>query len=191
MSNDSKKDNETHQEFDGIIEQNNPLPGWWVGKFYLTIIFASLYFAYYQLGSGPSLVEEYAQEVDSVQKKNHPESGAVAVAVLDNESIKKMMAKSGSIEAGRTNFATKCISCHGAKGEGGIGPNLTDEYWIHGSKPIDLYTTIKNGVNDKGMPPWGSLLKDEEMVQLVAFVKSLKGTNPPQAKAPQGEKSTD
>lgn len=192
MSRESKKpgEDETHQVFDGIVEQNNPLPGWWVGTFYLTVLFAFLYFAYYQLGPGPSLLDEYQSELAAIEKKNNPQGSAPAV-VIDEESLKKRLSERGLAQTGKTSFDAKCSSCHGINGEGGIGPNLTDDYWIHGSKLLSIYKIIKDGVADKGMPPWGALLKEEEILQLVAYVKNLHGTKPANPKAPQGDKSTD
>ena len=83
------------------------------------------------------------------------------------------------------------VACHGDKGQGGIGPNLTDDYWLHGGKLAQIAATITNGVSDKGMPPWGPMLSGEQIKSLAVFVKSLHGTNPPGAKAPQGELEKD
>ena len=86
-----------------------------------------------------------------------------------------------------TLYQANCMPCHGAAGEGGIGPNLTDAYWIHGSTHLSMFEIVTDGVLEKGMTPWGSILSVEERAQIVAFVASLQGTNPPNAKAPQGE----
>jgi cytochrome c oxidase cbb3-type subunit 3 len=102
-----------------------------------------------------------------------------------------MLSDQVQLKAGGEVFAKNCGSCHGSKGEGSIGPNLTDKFWIHGAKLSEIYTTVEKGVLDKGMPPWGPVLKPEELKQVVAFVKSLKGSNPPNPKAPQGNEIND
>ncbi len=172
--------------YDGIQELDNRLPAWWVGLFYLTIAWAVGYFYYYNIGSGPTLGQELREEQNQwalIQAKNPTAAGGGA----DEEAVLAAVIKDESrIKHGKEMFATKCLACHGPLGGGGIGPNLTDNFWIHGSKPTQIANIIRTGVNDKGMPPWGPLLKPEEVHSLVAFVKSLKGTNPPGAKAPQG-----
>ena len=89
---------------------------------------------------------------------------------------------------GSANYATVCAACHGEAGQGLIGPNLTDEYWIKGNTNVDIYTVISKGSLEKGMPPWEGSFSPEQRAELVAFVRSLQGTNPPDAKAPEGEK---
>jgi len=91
------------------------------------------------------------------------------------------------VKAGRELFQVRCIACHGAAGQGIIGPNLTDEYWLHGGKLAEITHTITNGVPDKGMPPWGPVMSSEQIHFVVAYIRSIRGTNPAGAKAPQGE----
>ncbi|MCZ7582339.1 MAG: cytochrome c [Deltaproteobacteria bacterium] len=88
----------------------------------------------------------------------------------------------------KKEFETRCVVCHGALGEGLIGPNLTDEYWLHGAAVTDFYKVIDEGVPAKGMVPWGPVLGSETVMKMAAYVDSLRGTNPPNPKEPQGEK---
>ena len=193
--NDKSQQDKTNEEellldhdYDGIQELDNPLPMWWLATFYITIIFAILYFGYYQFGDGLSLKEEYAKQ--SQENKIKLESSAKAAApVLDEASLVALLQDANQVSNGKTVFQKNCASCHGAEGQGVIGPNLTDEYWIHGKGKIsDILQTVSNGVLEKGMPAWGPVLKPEEVKQVSIYIKSLKGSNPAGAKAPQGDK---
>ena len=188
--------------FDGIQEYDNPLPRWWQGLFYGTILFSLIYFPYYTLGLGPSSAEMYEEEM-AIALKAQPEQVArdteqkpvVGVAkdssgVAQNGGGKAAVSLEGNAEAvaaGKTLFATSCMPCHGDKGQGVIGPNLADNYWIHGNSYNDVVRVISNGVPDKGMIPWKSTLNPTKIGQVAAFVLSLKGTNPPNPKTPQGK----
>jgi cytochrome c oxidase cbb3-type subunit 3 len=185
QSREKQYDKLLDHEYDGIREQDNPLPGWWLATFYITIAFSAAYYLYYELGSGPSLVQELAQEqyADELAARAKP----VAAGPSD-EDLVAASKDSALLAVGKDQFATKCASCHGDAGGGGIGPNLTDEYWIHGGSAGQVYATIQKGVLDKGMPAWGALMTADELKAVVGFVVSLKGTNPPGAKAPQGDK---
>jgi cytochrome c oxidase cbb3-type subunit 3 len=122
----------------------------------------------------------------------HIEAARLAAApTTDNASLWAMSHNHVFVEAGRATYATTCVSCHGDKLQGGIGPNLTDDYWIHGRKMSKILAVIKNGVADKGMPPWGALLKKDELIGVVSYVTSLRGTGPAGAKEPQGELEKD
>ena len=183
MTHDTNKKVEGHA-YDGIEELDNGLPTWWLNGFYLTILFAGLYFGYYTLGSGPGLVDEY-----NSSREVHEQAIAAKKAAspsLSDEQLIGFSKDPGKMKLGAAVYASKCVSCHGAQGQGGIGPNLTDDYWIHGAKPTQILKTVTEGVLDKGMPPWGAILTSEELPTVVAYVKSLKGTQPAGAKAPQG-----
>jgi cytochrome c oxidase cbb3-type subunit 3 len=91
------------------------------------------------------------------------------------------------IEAGATHFATYCAVCHGPEGQGLIGPNLTDKYWLHGNMNEDIFRVLTEGVVEKGMAAWAGVLAPEDRAQLVAFIRSIEDTNPANAKEPQGE----
>jgi len=170
--------------YDGIEEQDNHLPRWWLATFFGAILFSGLYIGYYWIGNGPTLDEEYQRDRLAL---------AVSVAYLpksaDELTEDAVLAAANNKDAdgkGDSLFQPRCASCHGTKGEGGIGPNLTDRSWIHGKNPKDWLTVIQKGVLDKGMPPWEAALSKSDMLSLVGYIASIQGSNPPQAKAPQG-----
>ncbi|MBI2487483.1 MAG: c-type cytochrome [Deltaproteobacteria bacterium] len=175
-------------EYDGIRELNNPLPGWWLMTFYITIIFSVIYFAYYQFLGGPTLDEELAQKmsvIESVRKEAQKE----AQEERSENKLRALALNQDIIEKGRAEFVAKCIACHGDKGQGIIGPNLTDDYWIHGNGTISsILTTVEEGVLDKGMPPWKGVIAPDVIQSVAVYVYSLHGSNPEGAKPPQGQK---
>src|SRR5262249_6503862 len=154
--------------------------------FYITIVFAAAYFAYYELGPGPTLKQEMDSEVaviDAQKKASGPQKQFPEEARL--LAVQKDPQKRA---AGKSVFQARCVSCHGEAGQGLIGPNLTDDYWLHGDGKIgSIAKVVHDGVPEKGMPPWGALLSDEEVYAVTAYVKSLRGTKPAGAKAPQGQ----
>lgn len=182
---DQFKDQLTDHEYDGIQEYNNPLPVWWVWTFWATIIFGFMYYIHYETGAGPSL----KQELDSAMKviaENQQKHGATPL--ISGKDLEDKL-KSSNLAVANNNFQGKCAMCHGAELQGGIGPNLTDAFWLHGKgQPEDILKLVKEGVVDKGMPAWGSLLKDDEIVDLAALIISKQDSSPAGAKEPQGEK---
>lgn len=183
------KDNETpmNHDYDGIQEYDNPLPMWWLITFLAAIIFSYLYYLHYTTGVGLTLSQEFDRDMAEVRatqaehdKKAAPPSDADAAVLAADSSAK---------EKGRTVYEAKCAVCHGPKLEGNIGPNLTDDFWINGQGQLkDIVGLVQNGVTDKGMPAWKDLLKVDEVNAVSAYVVSAKGSNPPNAKAPQGNK---
>lgn len=173
-------------EYDGIKELDNPLPRWWLGTFYITIIFSIFYYGYYQLGSGPNLDQELESAMASFKKEQPPDAGG-GQKDFTNE-IQAALSNPDMMKTGKDAFTTTCLACHGSQGEGGIGPNLTDKFWIHSKGEAQkIYEAIVNGFPDKGMPAWGAVIPKENHVPLAAYVFSLKGTNPANGKAPQGD----
>jgi len=173
-------------EYDGIREYDNPLPGWWTGIFIATILFSVVYWAFFHLG-GPGLSETESYEAEmkafaAVQAKQAAETGP------DEATLAQMQANPAALADAKALFAKHCLACHGANGEGKIGPNMTDSHQIHGSTRVDIYHTIKNGVPAKGMISWEKVLKPAEMMNLTVFVASLRGTNAAGGKAPEGQK---
>jgi cytochrome c oxidase cbb3-type subunit 3 len=176
----------TDHEYDGIRELDNNLPPWWKYGFYLTIIIGIVYlFNYHITRSSPLQTAEYEKELaDAAIAK---EEYLKTVADKVDESNVTMMIAAADISAGQALYKANCVACHGQGGEGGVGPNLTDEYWIHGGGIKNIFKTIKYGVAAKGMIAWQSQLKPVDMQQISSFVMSLKGTKPAGGKAPQGD----
>ena len=171
--------------YDGIRELDNHLPPWWVNMFILTIVWAVGYMWWYHWGGdGMNQADEYKTEVATAKKEI-----AIALAGKANavdESNVVVLTDAVALGEGELIYKNVCVACHGSKGEGTVGPNFTDEYWIHGGGIKDLFKTIKYGVPDKGMIAWSSQLKPADMQKVASYILTLKGTNPPNPKAPQG-----
>ncbi|MBL7542731.1 MAG: c-type cytochrome [Bdellovibrionaceae bacterium] len=185
MSNEMDKEIVGH-DYDGIKEYDNPLPGWWLLTFYGTIIFAFIYVAHYESGSGNSLKKDLEIALAQIETLK----SSVGPIKLDSEEVLLEKAKDPKLLAvGAEQFQGKCASCHGNELQGLIGPNLTDNFWIHGKGTLtDVITTIRTGVADKGMPPWEGILKNEEIQALASFIHSKYGSQPANPKEPQGQK---
>lgn len=171
-----------HYVYDGIEEMDNRLPNWWLGILWGSILFAFGYWMYYQVtGSGPDQLAAYKQESAEVARRsagNKPVSDELLLALAqDPETLK----------VGKKAFADNCVACHGADGQGIIGPNLTDKYWLHGGKPAAIHKTISEGVVAKGMLAWERTLGAERVRAVTAYVLTLKGKNVAGGKAPQGD----
>ncbi len=172
-------------DYDGIKELDNALPPWWKYGFYITICIAVIYLFKYEVWhNGPNPTEEYNSEMISAREQ----VDAYLVSMKNNVDEKSVtMSDASGIAAGAVTFSKTCVPCHGSKGEGGVGPNLTDDYWLHGGSVADLFKTIKYGYPDKGMQSWQSTYSPIQMQELASYIKTLKGTNPPNGKAPQGD----
>lgn len=173
-------------EYDGIRELDNSLPPWWVALFYITIGIAIVYLGYYHvLGSGPSSKEEY--EIEMEKAKEQVQAYLASQSNQVDESNVTILIDEAELTVGKTLYDINCAACHGFLGEGGVGPNMTDEYWIHGGSIQDIFKTIKYGVPEKGMISWQAQLRAGDMQKVASYILSLQGTNPPNAKEPQGE----
>ncbi len=182
MSEDNK-DQIRSSSYDGIQEYDNKLPRWWLFTFIITVIFAFIYWSrFYIFESAPNQKKELSQAIEEVQKNLPKTQGEPG-----EENLLALSKNPTVLEHGSSIFKTNCVACHGQKGEGGIGPNLTDKYWIHGGEPEKIEHTVSTGVLEKGMTPWKGILSSKQIHQVVAYVMSLEGTNPPNSKAPQGE----
>ncbi len=173
-------------EFDGIKELDNPLPPWLKYIFYVTIVLSVCYLILVFVFEDDSIIQkkEYRKEMIAARAKteiaaSEETTKAAAAAPMTQEQI---------LAAGKSIFDKTCVVCHGKYGEGLVGPNFTDEYWIHGGKPEDLKKTIVEGVIEKGMISYKSQYNNKQIDQVIAYILSLQGTNPPNQKAPQGEK---
>lgn len=174
-------------EYDDIRELDNRLPRWWTGLFLITIIFALIYvFRYHILKTAPLQEAEYTSEMMAAaeQYKNLPSANTNS---LDTTNL-IALTDDAALAAGKEVWDKNCVVCHLAQGQGVVGPNLTDEYWIHGCDMKAVTTTIFNGVPEKGMISWKTQLNIDQIKQVASYVLTLKGTNPPNPKAPQGEK---
>lgn len=176
--------------YDGISELDNFMPPWLQGVFVGTVIFAVIYFVNYSvLGNGPTGIEEYEEElrVEAIAaevRKANQAAGIDENTVVFDESA-------AALGAGKSIFETNCAACHAADGGGGVGPNLTDEFWLHGGSIKDVFGVVKYGVIEKGMIPWQDQLSPEQMQQVSSYILTLKGTTPANPKAPQGEPYSD
>lgn len=176
-------------DYDGIKELDNALPPWWKYGFYFTIAVAALYILRYHVwGTGLNPKQEYDQEM-KVAAAQIEEYRKKAGDMVDEKTV--TMADAAGIAEGDKLFHSNCFACHGPKGEGGVGPNLTDNYWLHGGTINDVFKTIKYGYPDKGMQSWQKMYSPGQIKNLASYVKSLAGTNPPNPKAPQGDLFTE
>lgn len=175
-----------HHDYDGIRELDNHLPPWWVNMFILTIIWAVGYMWYYHWGgAGLNQAEQYKKEVEKAQKEIAVALAGKAEAI--DESNVVALTESGALGEGELIYKNACAACHGTNGEGTVGPNLTDENWIHGGGIKNIFKTVKYGVPEKGMIAWASQLQPADMQKVSSYILSLGGTNPANPKAPQGE----
>ena len=184
---EEEKDLVIDHSYDGIKELDNPVPAWFNILFLATIVFAISYLLYYEVtGYGDTQDKEYVKEM--VQAKiDNTAFLATSANAIDENSVKLDNAPTVLVE-GKSIFATNCAVCHGDKGQGVIGPNLTDDFWLHGGGINNVFKTVKYGVPEKGMISWEKNLDPKKMSAVANFIISLHGTNPLGAKAPQGEK---
>ena len=170
-------------DYDGIRELDNDLPPWWKWLFYITIIFAVVYLIRIFVFQSDDLIQgrEYNNEMAAAQA-NMPEKPA-AKATFKVE----LLTDDASLAAGQETWTKICAACHLADGGGLVGPNMTDNYWIHGNTVQDLYNTVTNGVIEKGMIPYKDQLSDQARLDVVSYILvKLQGTTPANPKAPQG-----
>ncbi len=154
--------------YDGIREYNKRLPNWWLWTFYGAIIFAVLYWLYYVTARvGPDDQAALTQAMNRIETAK-----LAAVSKLDDETLWKMSRNPKFVAAGQATFVTTCAPCHNVHLTGGIGPNLLDQNWIHGGRPMQIYHTVTTGVPAKGMPTWGPVLGAKKISEVVAFVLS-------------------
>jgi len=171
-------------EYDGIKELDNKLPKWWLWLFYITIIFAFVYFfRFHIIKTGDSQEIEYDKEVAAAMIEY---KAARPASTIDATNVTLLTDAEGLAE-GKAIFDKSCVVCHLAQGQGIVGPNLTDEYWIHGCTIGAIFNLIVVGVPEKGMISWKDQLTPEQIQQVSSYIVSLKGTNPPNPKDPQGD----
>lgn len=173
-------------EYDGIRELDNSLPPWWLWMFYITIGIAVIYLYVNHISdSRMSSGERYEVQMATAKKEVDDYLAKRVDEVTEKNVVKLTDAK--SLSEGAEIFKAMCAVCHGPSGEGGVGPNMTDAYWIHGGDIKDLYKTVKYGVPEKGMISWTAQLRPSDMQKVSSYILTLQGTNPANPKAPQGD----
>lgn len=179
-----------NHDYDGIRELDNKIPGWWLMAFYGTIIFGVIYiFRMFVSETLPTQLQELqaANDKAAIAKAAYLKNAANNV----DENTVTLVDEAG-VTAGKALYAANCVACHGDAGQGNaVGPNLTDDYWIHKGSLKDIFYTIKYGWPEKGMKSWKEDFSPVQIAQLSSYVKGLHGTNPPGAKEKQGEPYTD
>lgn len=182
-----EKDLMMEHTYDGIAELDNPPPPWFMGLFYGSIAAAVVYMVVFHIiGNGDVMGTEYNEQVSIANIQRAAYIAKIAGGI--NENTVTQLTDKKAISAGEAIFSQNCVVCHGAKGEGKIGPNLTDAYWLHGGTVKNIFRTLTVGVPEKGMMAWKSKLNPLELQQLASYILSLQGSNPAGAKEPQGEK---
>lgn len=169
--------------YDGIQEYDNPMPKWWTSSFLLTAVFAVLYVVGITFGQ----VDGYQDDMKQDDAENEVLRAAVSAKnpPIDDALLSTAIADAKRSEEGKLVFAANCASCHGAGGGGLIGPNLTDTSYLYGKKPMETYIVIRDGA-PKGMPPWGAILSQADMLNVISYVVSIRGSSPENPKAAEG-----
>lgn len=170
-------------DYDGIKEMNNGMPFWLTGLFLGSIIFGVIYYLHYTSGAGITIWENYQADLKSHDAK-------IAAIEEQNQDVDffAQLNNPEGVAYGAEVYKIRCAACHGDAGQGGIGPNLTDNYWIHGDGSVKtIAEVVDKGVTEKGMPAWGPVLGMKDVVAATYFIESIKGTNPAGAKEPQGQ----
>jgi cytochrome c oxidase cbb3-type subunit 3 len=182
MNNPTNEPKLLDHEADGIKELDNLLPRWWVWLFYLTTIFAVAYLLYFHvLRVGDLQAAEYTKEFQAGEALK-----AVAIAKFESSVDTLQPSRDPAVLAqGKIIFATYCAPCHRADGGGIVGPNLCDDFWLHGSNYVDNVKTVINGVPAKGMLTWRGVLKPDQIQAVGSYVYTLRGTNPKNPKPPE------
>ena len=175
----------TDHDYDGIRELDNNLPPWWKYGFYLTIVWTIGYLTYFHISSGPGSADEYKAQIADGERAI-AEYRIKAKNLVDETNVVASI-DATDLQSGKALFSQHCAQCHAMDGGGQIGPNLTDSYWLHGADIKDIFSTIKYGINGKGMKSWQQELSPLLMAQVASYVKSLSGTTPLAPKAPDGE----
>lgn len=175
--------------YDGIRELDNKVPAWWQYAFYATILFSVVYlYRMFISETLPGQLEELdeANRIAAIQKEEYLKNAANNI---DENNV--VMLDASGIASGAILYGKNCMACHGDKGQGGVGPNLTDDYWLHSGGLKDVFRSIKYGWPEKGMKAWKDDFSPAQLAQLSSYVRSLHGTNPPAGKEPQGTLYTE
>ena len=168
-------------DYDGVREYDNPLPRWWLWLFYVTIAWSLVYVPYYHFMGGPLQEDEYQAEMaaaaaDSAQMRRSAPA----------EDLPAMVKDPARVAAGKESYEKLCVACHLADGGGLVGPNLTDDAWKHGGRVEDLLKVINEGVAGTAMVSWKNQLSRDQMISVIAYIRSLRGTKPANPKPAEG-----
>jgi cytochrome c oxidase cbb3-type subunit 3 len=176
----------TSHSYDGIQEYDNPMPAWWRRVFWGTFVFSLGYFVHFQLtGNGASVEQSYSEDMREFRELRAAQSLGEKVT---EEGLIRLMNDPQLMKDARAVFVARCVQCHADHGQGNIGPNLTDDYWLNGAGKLeDLYEIVSDGRTQKGMPNWALKLRPLELAQVVAYVGTLRHTNVT-GKPPQGNR---
>jgi cytochrome c oxidase cbb3-type subunit 3 len=187
MPDQNDQDQLLEHSYDGIQEFDNPMPRWWVYLFWVTIVFSVLYWLNVPgFGIGKGRISDYDRDM-AVAAAEAAKQRAAEPAGASPEQRMAMTKDASVLALGKQTYTQNCAACHRADAGGQIGPNLTDDYWLHGGALEEMHKTVADGVLEKGMPPWGKVLKPAQLDAVVAYVYTLRGTTVPNPKAPQGE----
>ncbi|MBK8983525.1 MAG: c-type cytochrome [Ignavibacteria bacterium] len=186
---DEEKELLMSDDYDGIRELDNNVPPWFNILFYSTIVIAIIYMLnYHVFKTGKLPFEEYSDEIYAAELKRDE---LIRTGAFINEESVELVSDPESLDMGKKIFMANCLPCHGSNAEGTVGPNLTDQYWIHGGGIKNIFKTVKYGVPVKGMISWQNVLNPKGIQQVSSYVITLTGTNPPNAKAPEGNIYTE
>ncbi len=187
-STETSTENKVIHEIDGIEEYDNKLPNWWLYTLFGSIVFSLGYwFVYHTTGIGNLPNAAYEAELDRAAAA---QGANTKVVPITTEALSALAKDRGTVARGKQVFGSTCVACHRADGGGVVGPNLTDDFWLHGGAADKIYKSVSDGVPDKGMPAWGKQLGPERVQALTAYLLTLRGTNVPGGKAAQGERET-
>ncbi len=171
--------------YDDIVEEDNKLPRWWLWILYGTTLFAAVYwYGDQQVKAWGSPREKYEDQMIAIRLAEASRGGSMTPGAL-----LALARQPATVADGKTTFTTTCAACHRADGGGGIGPNLTDAFWLHGGAPDAIWKTVHDGVDGKGMAAWGPVLGEARVASVVAYVLTLKNTNVSDGKPPQGDRA--
>ncbi|MDP6923506.1 MAG: c-type cytochrome [Candidatus Scalindua sp.] len=175
-------------EYDGITEYDNPCPGWLMYIFYFTALLA-IFFVGYHFGSHSKdeLLEAYTIKLKEAQTETEASESTQQPKISESELLALLQDPAALAEGGEI-FGELCALCHGESGEGMIGPNLIDNYWLHGKGKIsDIAVSIRSGIPDNGMAAWADRIPEQQILHTAAYIKSIQGTVVEDAKEPDGE----